>query len=86
MWDDIKIVVENKNDQFGKEGIYIPTIGKHSLPSQRNRNGLGLINFAASRGLVISSTIFCHKTHKATWEPRDRKTKNQINGILIGMR
>jgi hypothetical protein len=75
------------NAQIGKEDIYIPTIGKHSLHSQSNENGLRFINFAASRGMAIGSTIFCHKNiHKATWRYPDGQTMNQIDRILIDMR
>jgi hypothetical protein len=55
---DIKIIVGDLNVQIGKEGIYYPTIGKHRLHNHSNDSGLRLINFAASRGMVIGSTLF----------------------------
>jgi exonuclease III len=84
---DIKIVLGDMNAQIGKEDIYIPTIGKHSLHSQSNDNVLRLINFAASRSMEIGSTIFCHKNmHKATWKSPDGETMNQMDHILIDVR
>lgn len=42
-----------------------------------------VIDFAASRNMVVS-TYFQHKNiHKATWEPPDGITKNQIDHVLI---
>lgn len=39
----ITIVLGDMNAQIGKQDIYIPTIGKCSLYSQSNNNGLRLI-------------------------------------------
>jgi hypothetical protein len=74
-------------DALCREDIYLPTIGKHGLHPQSNDNGIRLINFAASRNMVIGSTIFSHKNiHKATWKSPDGQTMNQIDHILIDMR
>jgi hypothetical protein len=69
------------------KGVYYPTSGKHSLHNQSNDNGLKLINFAASTGMVIGSTLFQHRDiHKGTWKSPDGQIVNQIDHVLIDMR
>lgn len=83
---DMKIVLGDFNAQIGKEPVFIPTIGKHSLHQKTNDNGERLISFATSRSLVIMSTIFPHKEkHKQTWtSPNGVAT--QIDHILVSNR
>ena len=81
---DVKIVIGDANAQIGKEELFVPVIGKHSLHESSNGNGLKLIDFATSRGMVIGSTLFPHKKiHKGTWKSPDNQTINQIDHILI---
>jgi endonuclease/exonuclease/phosphatase family metal-dependent hydrolase len=85
--NDIKIILGDMNAKTSKEDKYYPTIGKHSLHDNSNDNGQRLINFSASRGMVIGSTLFPHKeVHKGTWKAPDRQTINQIDHILIDVR
>ncbi|XP_062123260.1 craniofacial development protein 2-like [Drosophila sulfurigaster albostrigata] len=43
-----------------------------------------LIDFAAARNMVVSSTRFRHlDIHKATWLSPDQKTRNQIDHVVI---
>jgi hypothetical protein len=66
---------------------YYPTIGKHSLHDFNDDNGQRLINIAASRGMLIGSTLSPHKKiHIGTWKAPGRQTKSQINHILIDVR
>jgi hypothetical protein len=52
-----------------------------------NNNGQRLVDFAATKNMVVSSTCFPHKEiHKQTWRYPDRKTNNQIDHILIDKR
>ena len=82
---DAKYVIGDFNAKIGKESIYKGIIGMHSLHRQSTDNGCRLINFAASRNLVISSTCFPHKNiHKGTWRCND--VVNQIDHILIDSR
>lgn len=84
---DVKIIIGDANAQVGKENIYLPTIGKHSLHNCSNDNGQRLIDFAVSKDMVIGSTMFPHKNiHKGTWKSPDGKTVNQIDHFVIDKR
>jgi hypothetical protein len=62
-------------------------IGQHSLHKDSNNNGMRLIDYAASRNMVIGITMFSHKEiHKATWKSLDGRTYNQIDHVLIDAR
>ena len=63
------------------------TIGAHSLHEENTENGEQLIQFAATEGLVVASTLFLHKDiHKMTWKSPDGRTNNQIDHILVSHR
>src|SRR5450830_1711315 len=65
---DAKYIIGDLNAIIGRESIYKGVIGMHSLHKTTSDNGSRLINFAASREFVISSTCFPHKNiHKGTW-------------------
>jgi endonuclease/exonuclease/phosphatase family metal-dependent hydrolase len=52
-----------------------------------NNNGQRLVDFAAAKNMVVSSTCFPHKEiHKQAWNSPDRKTNNQTDHILINKR
>ncbi|GAB0096943.1 uncharacterized protein DMENIID0001_125280 [Sergentomyia squamirostris] len=52
-----------------------------------NDNGQRLADFAAARGLIVSSTHFPHKDiHKGTWKSPDGLTLNQIDHVLVSGR
>ncbi|CAG4947208.1 unnamed protein product [Colias eurytheme] len=81
---DAKIVVGDFNAKIGREDIFMPTIGKHSKHNTTNDNGVRLISFASSKGMVVKSTMFPHKEiYKGTWKSPDGKTVNQIDHVLI---
>lgn len=52
----IRILVGDQNAQVGRGHAFRRTIGKESMHSESNDNGLRLISFASINGLVISST------------------------------
>jgi hypothetical protein len=56
----IKIVIGDFNSQIRKENIFGKTTGSFSVHNKTNKNGLRLINFAAMRNMIISSTKFNH--------------------------
>ncbi|XP_039300566.1 craniofacial development protein 2-like [Nilaparvata lugens] len=58
---DIKVLMGDMNAKIGREEIYKQQAGSHSLHNESNLNGIRLINFAASKGMVISSTSFPRK-------------------------
>jgi hypothetical protein len=45
---DVKIIIGNMNAKVGKEDVYTPTSGKHSLHVESNNNGTRLINLASA--------------------------------------
>jgi len=48
------------NAKVGRENIFKPTFGKESLPQDSNDNGIRIVNSAASKNLVVKSTMFLH--------------------------
>jgi hypothetical protein len=64
--------------------MYRPVIGKYSLHTLSNGNGIRLINFACSKNMVIASTLFNNKDiHKMQWKSTDGQTFNQLDHLLI---
>ena len=84
---DVKLIIGDLNAQIGKETIYYPTIGKEAFHQESNGNGKRLIHFAASRNMVIGTTLFQHKDiHKITWRSPDAHHFSQIDHLLIDSR
>ena len=84
---DAKIIMGDMNAQAGKEEIYHPTIGSHSLHENTNDNGYHLIHFATLNNMVMGSIMFQHRNiHKPTWTAPDRSFENQIDHMVIDAR
>ena len=65
---DIKVVIGNFNGKVGKEPGLAPNVGKHSLHKETNNKGWRMIDFAITKNMAISSTLFPHKIiHKERW-------------------
>ena len=58
---DIKIILGDLNAKIGQEEVYRPIIGKYSLHTLSNDNGIRLMDFACSKNMVAASTLFNHK-------------------------
>ena len=58
-------------------------MGKHGL-GEKNNNGEKLLQLYSKYDLVITGKLFRHRNiHKATWVSPDKKTKNQIDHLMI---
>ncbi|CAL1685092.1 unnamed protein product [Lasius platythorax] len=85
--NDIKILIGDLNAKIGKELTHREIIGKHSLHNESNDNGYRVINFAASRNMIVASTRFPRRDiHKWTWRTPDGKHHNQIDHVLVDKR
>jgi len=81
---DVKIILGDLNAKIGQEEVHRPIIGKYSLHTLSNDNGLRLTDFACSKNMVVASTLYNHKDiHKMTWRSPDGQTYNQIDHLLI---
>ena len=81
---DLLVITGDLNAKVGSdvEG-YERVMGKHGVGT-RNDNGEKLCDFCGMNDLVITGTIFPHKEiHKQTWISPDRRTRNQIDHVLI---
>jgi len=80
---DVKLIIGDLNAQIGKEAI----IGREAYHQESNGNGKRLIHLAASRNMVIGTTLFPHKDiHKITWRSPDVHHFSQIDRLLIDSR
>lgn len=82
--NDITIIMGDLNAKVGSDNSgYERSMGVHGLGMQ-NENGERLCEFCQINGLVITGTLFPHKSiHKATWVSADGRVKNQIDHLLI---
>jgi endonuclease/exonuclease/phosphatase family metal-dependent hydrolase len=78
---DMKILLGDFNAKVGREDIFKPTIGKESSHEISNDNGIGVVNFATSKNLLVKSTMLPHRSIY-----KDGKTHNQTDHVLIGRR
>jgi hypothetical protein len=75
------------NVKVGREDIFKPTIGNESSHEISIDNGVRVVNFAASKNLVVKSTMFPHRSvHKYTWTSPDGQTNNQVDHVLTDRR
>jgi hypothetical protein len=79
----MKIVLDF-SAKVGREDIFKPTIGNKCLQEISNDTGVGVVNSATSKYLILKSTTFPHHNiHTLTWTSPDGNTHNKINCILI---
>jgi len=81
---DILVVTGDFNAKVGNQPYpYQDIMGKHG-EGTRNENGVKLCEFCAANELLITGTLFPHKTiHKLTWTSPDGQTRNQIDHVLV---
>jgi endonuclease/exonuclease/phosphatase family metal-dependent hydrolase len=81
---DIKVLMGDFNAKVGKETGLTPNIGKYNLHEETNNNGWRMIDFAITKNMAISSTLFQHNSiHKETWRSPDGTTSNQTDHVMI---
>ena len=56
----MKILLGNFNAKLGREDIFKVTIGNERLHQDSKINGVRIVNFAASKSLVVRSMMFQH--------------------------
>jgi hypothetical protein len=84
---DIKVVMWDFNAKVGKKSGLAPNVEKYSLHEEMNNNGWRMIDFAITKNMAISSTLFQHKRiHRETWKLPDETTSNQIDHVMIDSR
>ena len=54
---------------MGRDDIFKPTVGNESLHQDSNDNGVGIVNFATLKDLVVKSTMFRTETFISTPGP-----------------
>jgi hypothetical protein len=80
----MEILMGDFNTKVPREDLFKPIIGNGSLHEASNDNGLGVVNFATSKNIIVKSTTFAHRDiHKYTWTSPDDVTHNQIDHILL---
>jgi hypothetical protein len=80
----VNILLGDINVKVGREDIFKPTIRNESSHEINNDNGAGVVNFATSKNLVVTSTVFPHRRiYKHNCTSPDGKTYNQIDHVLI---
>jgi hypothetical protein len=66
--------LEDFNSKVGGEDIFKPTTGNGSLHEISNDNGDIVVNYATSKNLTVTSTMFPHcNIHKLILKSHDRK-------------
>jgi hypothetical protein len=77
-------LLDDCNAKVERENIFRQIIGNDSLHQDSNDNGVGIINFATSKNLVVESTKFPPRNiHKYKCTTPYGNTHNYIVHILI---
>jgi len=82
----MKILLGHINAKLGREDIFKLTIENESLHQESNDNDVRIVRSAASKNLVVKTTMFPHRNFLKSWTYPDGKTHNQIDHILINRR
>ena len=65
----MKILLGDFNAKVGSENIFKHTIGNDSLHKDSNDNGVGIVNFATSKNLVVRARCSHTKTFTSITGP-----------------
>ena len=77
------IIMGDFNAKVEDEALKHQGLGPHGL-GKRNDSGENLLSFSQANDLMILNTWFeHHPRRKFTWISPDKKTKNQIDFILV---
>ena len=83
---DVKIISGDFNAKVGKQIRNSECNGKFGL-GEENERGTDLLEFCRSNNLVIANTLFeHHPRHLYTWISPGRKTRNQIDYVIINQK
>jgi hypothetical protein len=80
----MKILLGDFIGKVGREDIFKLAIRNESLHEHSDDNGDRVVNYATSKNLIVTSTMFRHcNIHKYTWISLEGKMHNQIDNVLI---
>ena len=80
---DVKFIIGDLNAKVGKIATPNTTCGKFGLGEQ-NERGEKQTEFCNANNMIITNTMFQHSPrHLYTWASPDRKTRNQIDFIVM---
>ena len=80
----MKILFGYFTAELGREDTFKPTTENESLHQDSDDDGVGVVNFATAKNLVVKSTTLPHRnSHKYTWTSPDSKTHNQTDHVMI---
>jgi hypothetical protein len=82
----MKILLGDVNAKVENEDTCKQTVGNESLNEVNNGNEVRVVNFAASKNLIVKSATFPHRDILNTWAYSDGVTRNQIDHVLIDKR
>jgi endonuclease/exonuclease/phosphatase family metal-dependent hydrolase len=81
---DIVILLGDMNAKIGREDVYLPVSGIHTLHDISNKNGELICEYAVVNNMSAMSTKFQHKRiHKGTWIAPDGQTLNQTDHVIV---
>jgi hypothetical protein len=81
---DIVILLGDVNAKTGREDVYRPVSGIHTLHDISNKNGELICEYAVANNMSVMSTEFQHKRiHKGTWMASDGQILNQTDHVIV---
>jgi hypothetical protein len=84
---DMKNLLGDLNANVGRENVFKLTNGNDSLHEIRNDTRVTAVNFATSKNIAVTCTMFPHcNIHKYTWNFPEGKMHNQTDHILTDRR